>query len=122
MTARSFSELGVSPAVVDALSARGIHAPFPIQQLVMRDALAGRDVLARSQTGSGKTLAFAIPIVERLSRGGVTPSALVLVPTRELAQQVADELGAIAKAKGLRVGVAYGGTSVKEQGGRAARA
>ncbi len=122
MTVRSFSDLGVSRAVIDALEARGIRAPFPIQQLVMRDALAGLDVLARSQTGSGKTLAFAIPIVERLASGGATPSALVLVPTRELAQQVADEFVAIAKAKGLRVGVAYGGTSVKEQGGRAARA
>jgi superfamily II DNA/RNA helicase len=122
MTTPLFSDLGVSRAVVDALSARGFDAPFPIQQLVMRDALAGRDVLARSQTGSGKTLAFAIPIVERIAKGGTSPSALVLVPTRELAQQVADEFEAIARANGLRIGVAYGGTSVKEQGGRAARA
>ncbi len=122
MTTRSFSDLGVSRAVVDALKKRGVDAPFPIQSLVMEDAIAGLDVLAKSQTGSGKTLAFAIPIVERVSSGGATPSALVLVPTRELAQQVADEFAPVAKAKGLKMGVAYGGTSVKEQGKGAARA
>ncbi len=118
----SFRDLGVSEAVTRTLAARGITAPFEIQSLVMRDALAGTDVLARSQTGSGKTLAFAIPIVERVRPGGAGPSALVLVPTRELAQQVADELTDIARAKGLRVGVAYGGTSVREQTRGAARA
>ena len=122
MTDRSFSDLGVSRAVVDTLSRRGIAAPFPIQTLVMEDAIAGSDVLAKSKTGSGKTLAFAIPIVERLKPHGPTPSALVLVPTRELAQQVADEFADVAKAKGLRVGVAYGGTKVREQGKGAARA
>jgi superfamily II DNA/RNA helicase len=122
MTTRSFADLGVSRAVVDALKERGVEAPFAIQSLVMQDAIAGRDVLARSQTGSGKTLAFAIPIVERLSKGGATPAALVLVPTRELAQQVADEFAPVAKAKGLKMGVAYGGTSVNEQGRVAARA
>jgi ATP-dependent RNA helicase RhlE len=122
MTTRSFSDLGVSRAVVDALTKCGVDAPFPIQSLVMEDAIAGLDVLAKSQTGSGKTLAFAIPIVERVPSGGATPSALVLVPTRELAQQVADDFAAIAKAKGLKMGVAYGGTSVKEQGKGAARA
>jgi len=122
MTTGSFLDLGVSNAVVDALARRGIVAPFEIQSLVMRDALEGNDVLARSQTGSGKTLAFAIPIVERLPKGGETPSALVLVPTRELAQQVADDFADIAKAKGLRVGVAYGGTNVRDQSRGAARA
>ena len=122
MTTRSFLDLGVSNAVVDALAARGINAPFEIQRLVMRDALAGKDVLARSQTGSGKTLAFALPIVERLERGAATPSALILVPTRELAQQVADDFADVARAKGLRVGVAYGGTKLREQTKGAARA
>jgi ATP-dependent RNA helicase RhlE len=122
MTDRSFIDLGVSSAVVDSLSRRGIVAPFPIQSLVMEDAMAGSDVLARSKTGSGKTLAFAIPIVERLAPNGPTPSALVLVPTRELAQQVADEFADVAKSKRLRVGVAYGGTKVREQGKDAARA
>ena len=82
----------------------------------MADALAGRDVLAESRTGSGKTLAFAIPIVERLSTAnGQRPQALVLVPTRELASQVVGEFTDIARAKGLRVAAAYGGTRISEQ-------
>jgi superfamily II DNA/RNA helicase len=114
MTA-SFTDLGVARPVSDALAARGVTEPFPVQTLVLRDAIAGRDVLTRSATGSGKTLAFALPIVERLRPDEPTPSALVLVPTRELAQQVADEFADVAKAKGLRVGVAYGGVSMAEQ-------
>jgi len=111
----TFRDLGVSEPVVTALTARGAIAPFPIQTLVMRDALAGHDVLAKSQTGSGKTLAFAIPIVERVARSAPTPSALVLVPTRELAVQVAEEFADVAKAKGLKVGLAYGGVPLKAQ-------
>ena len=65
MSKQSFRELGVSPPVVRALAAREIHSPFPIQERVLPDALAGLDVLVRSPTGSGKTLAFALPIVER---------------------------------------------------------
>ena len=79
------------------------------------DALTGSDVLAKSPTGSGKTLAFAIPIVERVDPDGAQPSALVLVPTRELALQVADELEKLAPAKGLRVAVVYGGSPVYKQ-------
>ena len=111
----SFAELGVSTPAIEALRARGIETPFPVQSLVLPDAMAGRDVLARSQTGSGKTLAFALPIVEGVRPDEPAPVALVLVPTRELAQQVADDFEGVAKAKGLRVGVAYGGTSVREQ-------
>ncbi|MGH2528159.1 MAG: DEAD/DEAH box helicase [Actinomycetota bacterium] len=122
MSTRSFPDLGASPAVVQALSRRGIVAPFPIQSLVLPDALAGHDVLAKSQTGSGKTLAFAIPIVERVDPAGLGPSALVLVPTRELAVQVAEEFSDVAKAKGLRVAVAYGGVGVVVQGKDAGRA
>ena len=111
----TFADLGVSRPVTETLRARGIEAPFPVQSLVLGDAMAGRDVLGRSNTGSGKTLAFALPIVERVRQSDEAPAALVLVPTRELAQQVADEFADIAKVKGLRVGVAYGGTNVKEQ-------
>jgi ATP-dependent RNA helicase RhlE len=111
----AFADLGVSRPVIETLRARGIDAPFPVQSLVLGDAMAGLDVLARSNTGSGKTLAFALPIVERITPKDEAPAALVLVPTRELAQQVADEFADIAKVKGLRVGVAYGGTNVKEQ-------
>jgi cyclomaltodextrinase / maltogenic alpha-amylase / neopullulanase len=78
MTAPSFRELGVSPHVVEALSRRGVEAPFPIQAMVVPDALAGRDVLGRSQTGSGKTLVFALPIVERMDASAPRPSALVV--------------------------------------------
>src|SRR6266550_191880 len=90
---QSFRELGVSPPIVDALAARSIHEPFRIQALVLPDALAGLDVLAKSPTGSGKTLAFAVPIVERTTTADARPSALILVPTRELAAQVSAELG-----------------------------
>jgi ATP-dependent RNA helicase RhlE len=118
----SFAELGVSAPVSRALSKRGIDKPFRIQNLVLRDALEGRDILARSRTGSGKTLAFAIPIVERLEPGMSRPSALVLVPTRELAVQVTDEMRDIAAARNLRVASVYGGVPIAKQAERAAKA
>jgi superfamily II DNA/RNA helicase len=105
----------VSAAVERALEARGFVEPFRIQSLVLPDALAGRDVLAKAPTGSGKTIAFGIPLIERTPQGGKTPSSLVLVPTRELALQVAEEIGTLAGAKGVRVGVAYGGAPVPSQ-------
>jgi ATP-dependent RNA helicase RhlE len=123
MTVRSFPELGVSEPVVRALAAREITTPFPVQTLVMADALAGRDVLAKSRTGSGKTLAFAIPIAERLAAGVPQhPRALVLVPTRELASQVVAEVNDVARAKRLRVAAAYGGVSIREQSRAVSRA
>jgi superfamily II DNA/RNA helicase len=112
----SFESLGVSDEVIETLAANGIFAPFPIQVMVIQDATSGRDTLARSKTGSGKTLGFAIPIVDQLSPDEPKlPAALVLVPTRELAVQVRDEFHDIAKARGLRTKVVYGGTSVREQ-------
>ena len=119
MSQESFRELGVSRLVVDALAARSIHKPFRIQELVLPDALAGLDVLAKSPTGSGKTLAFAVPIVERTTKNDPRPAALVLVPTRELASQVTAELQPLAKAKGLTVASAYGGVPLRAQGNRA---
>jgi superfamily II DNA/RNA helicase len=118
MSQQSFAALGVSAPVTQALAARGISHPFRIQSLVVPDALAGQDVLAKSPTGSGKTLAFGLPLVERMDARGGSPGALVLVPTRELAQQVVDELQSIAAAKGLRVAAAYGGTPVAAQAKR----
>ncbi|MGH2656601.1 MAG: DEAD/DEAH box helicase [Actinomycetota bacterium] len=118
----TFPELGVGAPAVDALARRDIRAPFPIQVLVIPDALAGRDVLARSRTGSGKTLAFGLPIAERLRPDSNGPAALVLVPTRELATQVVEEMSDVAKAKGLRVAAVYGGVSIPAQGKAAARA
>jgi ATP-dependent RNA helicase RhlE len=114
----SFNALGVSAAVEQALAALDIVEPFRIQSLVLPDALAGRDVLGKAPTGSGKTLAFGIPLVERVSRDGKTPEALVLVPTRELALQVADAIQTFATAKSIRVGVAYGGAPVGSQAKR----
>ena len=111
----SFRALGVSAAVEQALEARGIVEPFPVQSLVIPTALAGRDVLAKSPTGSGKTLAFGLPIVERIESGSRAPKALVLVPTRELANQVRGELETVGAARGLRVEVAYGGAPIGPQ-------
>ena len=119
MSHQSFRELGVSARVSDALAARSIHEPFTIQSLVLPDALAGLDVLAKSPTGSGKTLAFAIPIVERTTKQDRRPSALVLVPTRELAVQVTEDFSAIASANDLRVSAVYGGMPLKAQADRA---
>jgi len=112
---QSFLELGVSTRVAQALAERDIHAPFRIQGLVLPDALAGRDVLAKSPTGSGKTLAFAVPMVERLRGSQARPSGLILVPTRELAAQVTAEIGTIAPAHDLRVAAVYGGISIGSQ-------
>src|SRR5437763_14748679 len=111
---KSFRELGVSRAVDDALTARTIEIPFPIQELVLPDALAGLDVLARSPTGSGKTLAIVVPIAERVGRSDGL-SALVLVPTRELAAQVTAEIDPLARAKRLTVTAAYGGLPLHAQ-------
>ena len=118
----SFSDLGVSAPVCRALARRDIHTPFAIQTLVGPDAMAGRDVLAKSRTGSGKTLAFGLPIVERLNPSGKGPGALVLVPTRELAVQVTREISDIATVKKLRIASVYGGVSLRDQSRRAARA
>jgi superfamily II DNA/RNA helicase len=115
---QSFSQLGVSARIAQTLAARDIHEPFPIQARVLPEALAGRDVLAKSPTGSGKTLSFAIPILERLEPGERKPAALVLVPTRELATQVAGELEARAP-HGLRVAAVYGGIPIRAQAKRA---
>jgi ATP-dependent RNA helicase RhlE len=122
MSHQSFRELGVSAPVADALAARAIHTPFTIQELVLPDAFAGLDVLARSPTGSGKTLAFALPIVEHTAAADPRPSALVLVPTRELAAQVTDEFQSLLGAKGLRVAAAYGGQPLRKQAAKAKNA
>ncbi len=111
----TFRALGVSEAVEQALAARGITEPFRIQTLVLPDALDGRDILAKAPTGSGKTLGFGIPLVERTSLDDKTPTSLVLVPTRELALQVAEEIESFATAKGVKVGLAYGGAPIPSQ-------
>jgi len=118
LSQESFRALGVSAEVDQTMVARNITSPFRIQSLVLADALAGVDVLAKSPTGSGKTLAFALPIVER-TKPGNSPAALVLVPTRELALQVTDEIAAVAAPKRLRVATVYGGAPLGAQAKRA---
>src|ERR1044072_5567107 len=120
--ARTFAELGVSPRTEEALRMRGIGGPFEIQAHVIPDALAGRDVLARSRTGSGKTLAFAVPLVERLTPSGGSPPALILAPTGGLASQVTEEFRAIADVAGLHVAAVYGGVGIGPQAKRARHA
>jgi ATP-dependent RNA helicase RhlE len=110
----TFETLGVSTPVVAALARKGFTAPFAIQSLVLPDSLAGLDILGESPTGSGKTLAFGLTVVERTAASR-RPGALILVPTRELALQVADDLDAIAKAKGLKVVTVYGGAGIGRQ-------
>jgi ATP-dependent RNA helicase RhlE len=122
MKSTTFPDLGVSQAVTETLARRGVTEPFAIQILALPDALAGLDVLAKSRTGSGKTLAFAIPIVERTRPDWARPSALVLVPTRELASQVAEEFADVAQAKGLRCAAVYGGVGIPQQARAAAKA
>ncbi|HEX5375217.1 MAG TPA: DEAD/DEAH box helicase [Solirubrobacterales bacterium] len=111
----SFADLGSSKAVVRALAERDITQPFPVQQLVIRDALAGHDLLVQSPTGSGKTLAFGIPLVDRVEPGAQGPAALVLAPTRELAGQIVDELESIARSRDLHVAAVYGGVGFGPQ-------
>ena len=109
-----FADLGIHPRVIAALRERGIDTPFPIQAATLPDSLAGRDVLGRGRTGSGKTVAFALPMVSALAKSGRrraphTPRALVLVPTRELAIQVAETVTPLAAALELRTMTIFGG-------------
>jgi ATP-dependent RNA helicase RhlE len=122
MSSQGFTGLGASRAVAEALAREGIEEPFPVQRLVLPDALAGRDVLVQSPTGSGKTLAFAVPIVEALESGDPRPSALVLAPTRELAGQIVEQLRPLAQARGLAAAAVYGGAGIERQAKAARRA
>ncbi|MGI8817028.1 MAG: DEAD/DEAH box helicase [Pseudonocardia sp.] len=114
----TFAELGLPEPVRRALDAAGFTQPFPIQAATLPDAIAGRDVLGKAQTGSGKTLAFGLAALSRLAGQRSRPTAprgLVLVPTRELAQQVVDALNPFARALGVRTAVVVGGTSMSRQ-------
>jgi ATP-dependent RNA helicase RhlE len=122
MSQQSFADLGVSDAVARALEARGVTAPFDVQRSVVPDVLAGHDVLVQSPTGSGKTLAFGVPLVDRVEAEDARAAALVLVPTRELASQVADELRDVARARALSLVAVYGGAGIERQAKLARRA
>ena len=100
--------------MIRALARRDITQPFPVQQLVVQDSLAGHDLLVQSPTGSGKTLAFGIPLVERLEPAAAT-GALVLAPTRELAGQIVEDLRPIASTRNLKIAAVYGGVGFGPQ-------
>jgi superfamily II DNA/RNA helicase len=119
-TDTTFDALGVPAPLVEVLSASGITAPFPIQVATLPDSLAGRDVLGRGRTGSGKTLAFSLPLVARLAtsttrRQPKRPRSLILVPTRELANQVAAVVDPLARALGMKTTTIFGGVGQNPQ-------
>ena len=110
----SFKDLGIAPALVEALDAQGITSPFPIQSATLPDAIKGRDVLGRGQTGSGKTLAFGLAMLTRLEGRTAKPHrplGLILSPTRELAVQISDVVGPLSRKVGLSTQVVAGGLS-----------
>ncbi|MGW3511903.1 DEAD/DEAH box helicase [Streptomyces sp. NPDC000994] len=115
-----FAGLDMPAALLNTLTAQGVTAPFPIQAATLPNSLAGRDLLGRGRTGSGKTLAFGLALLARtagLRAEPKAPLALVLVPTRELAQQVADALTPYATAVNLRLATVVGGLSITKQAG-----
>ncbi|MGH2822889.1 MAG: DEAD/DEAH box helicase, partial [Thermoleophilaceae bacterium] len=122
MSKQSFADLGVSESVARALAASGIDSPFAVQQTVIPDVIAGRDVLVKAPTGSGKTLAFGVPLVQRIEATDARAAALVLVPTRELASQVTEALTEVARARALSVAAVYGGAGIERQSKLARRA
>jgi len=112
----TFAALGVSSDLAHALERDGISSPFPIQSLTVPDALAGRDICGKAETGSGKTLAFGLPLLERVGKAEPRkPRALVLVPTRELANQVSGVLKPLGRSRERRVIAVYGGVSMEPQ-------
>ncbi|MFI6183801.1 DEAD/DEAH box helicase, partial [Nonomuraea sp. NPDC051191] len=116
--AATFAELSMPPALLKVLSGLGVNEPFPIQAATLPNSLAGRDVLGRGRTGSGKTLAFGLALLVRTSGQRAQsrrPLALILVPTRELAQQVTDALTPYAQALKLRLATVVGGMSISRQ-------
>ncbi|MEV5609293.1 DEAD/DEAH box helicase [Streptomyces sp. NPDC052225] len=120
----TFAELDMPAALLKTLTAQGVTAPFPIQAATLPNSLAGRDLLGRGRTGSGKTLAFGLPMLARTAGAKAeprTPLALVLVPTRELAQQVTDALTPYATSLHLRMATVVGGMSIGRQAGQLRR-
>ncbi len=116
-SAESFGELGLSSVMLEALSAARYEVPSPVQAGIIPRALTGADVLGQARTGTGKTAAFGIPILERIDKPskGHQPRALVLVPTRELAVQVRDEIAKLALGRKVRCMAVYGGKPIRSQ-------
>ncbi|MEC7366761.1 MAG: DEAD/DEAH box helicase [Actinomycetota bacterium] len=117
MSNQQWLNLGVDEQIVSSLIKRGIKTPFPIQSLTIPDALRGNDVCGKAKTGSGKTLAFGIPMVQNLDQpsGDNNPRGLIMVPTRELATQVKEELDPLLIGKSLTAVAIYGGANIEEQ-------
>ena len=117
MTINKWADLGVDHNIIQSLSERGINEPFPIQELTIPDALKLSDVCGKAKTGSGKTLAFGIPTIQNLAQSDIrtVPRGLILVPTRELATQVKEELDPLCLIKSLTVAAIYGGANIDEQ-------
>ncbi|WP_308125686.1 DEAD/DEAH box helicase [Nonomuraea ceibae] len=116
--AATFAELNMPPALMKTLTGLGMNEPFPIQSATLPNSLAGRDVLGRGRTGSGKTLAFGLALLVRTAGQRAEsrrPLAMILVPTRELAQQVTDALTPYAQSLKLRLATVVGGMSISRQ-------
>ena len=112
----SFSELGIVPPIVNVLKEQGITEPFEVQAEAIPDMLEGKDICCRAPTGSGKTLAFGLPLILRCKPAHPHyPTALVVTPTRELAEQICQVLKPLAKQVKLRVMSIYGGVSYGKQ-------
>jgi superfamily II DNA/RNA helicase len=112
----TFLDLGVPPRHVEILKQQGITTPFPIQEATIPDLMAGRDTLGRAPTGSGKTLAFGLPLIAKVAKATARrPRALVLAPTRELAEQISRELAPFARASKRWVTAVYGGVGYEPQ-------
>ncbi|WP_223060280.1 DEAD/DEAH box helicase [Dermacoccus sp. Tok2021] len=123
---QTFDDFGVHPDIVAALADKGIVHPFPIQAMTLPVALSGHDIIGQARTGTGKTLGFGVPLLARVTVKGETsnspvpapegkPQAMVVVPTRELAVQVASDLEAAAKRRGIRIVQIYGGRAFEPQ-------
>ena len=113
-TTPTFHDVGVDATLADALASKGIVHPFPIQELTLPMALKGADLIGQARTGTGKTLAFGLPLLQRIDPDLQKTQALVIVPTRELCLQVADDL-TVGKARGVSSIAIYGGVGYDEQ-------
>jgi superfamily II DNA/RNA helicase len=112
---KTFADLGLSPELLESISEAGFVNPFPIQEAVIPLALTGADIIGQAKTGTGKTLGFGLPILNNVKRGSGKAVALVVVPTRELGIQVADELSKLSSGPNLRVTAIYGGRPMEPQ-------
>jgi len=115
MISNRFDDLDLSDSLVRDLKNNGFTAPMSIQEAAIPVLLGGGDLIAEAKTGTGKTLAFAIPIIEKIDVSKRATQALVVTPTRELANQITDEFRKISSSKRMRVCAVYGGTSIKKQ-------